>query len=149
MKRISLALLALISGASWAAADFSLEKPVNGAALEVNGQTFYKQSSDKVSARMARSLSLPTLQIGDQIQSEQDLQPAVVNGGLLVKLSDPSQVHALASAYGLKFKFRTDDIFLLQAAQGTELLQLLEKVQADSRVKQAQLELVRSDAVPQ
>lgn len=147
----TLTLIALFALAAPAIANPNLTP--SGTPVVVNGKTFYKQAAkptqqNGVNTRSARSLNAG-LARGDVLLAQGELVASTVNGNVLLRLAKPADEAAVLKTYGFTIKHRSGGILLLAAPAGADLQQLQTRLATDSRIQQAQLELVTPDAQPQ
>lgn len=147
-------LLALAAGAQAADVPSFKQKP-GGQPLVINGKTYYKQAAPAgklplgVSARSAASEGGATLKRGDVLRSEGELAPSKVSGVVMVKLASPRDEAALAHDHSLSVRYRTQSVVVFDAPAQAELLSLQQRLAADKRVKQVQLEVFSNSELPQ
>ncbi|MCU1717878.1 hypothetical protein [Pseudomonas sp. 5P_3.1_Bac2] len=101
--------------------------------VEVNGQRYYLKDSG-TRTRTARSAdgasASPGLYIGDIVRRDAVEPELRVNGGILVKASEP-EAQAIAQRYGLQVQNNIGGIALLNATGSTDLRQLAARLQQE------------------
>lgn len=143
-------LLTLSSMAQATEGPVLLPKP-SGQAITINGQLYYKHSPGvvpKTASTMPRSMTSVTLRRGELLQPASQRELATVSGLILVRLISAADAAAIARDYGLKLSIRTQNVVGLDTAPQAELLSLQQRLQADPRVKQVQLELATDTERP-
>ncbi|MGR2682763.1 hypothetical protein [Chromobacterium haemolyticum] len=126
-----------------------LPKP-SGQAITINGKLYYKPAPTvaKSGGIMPRSSTPVTLHRGELLQPASQRELATVSGMIFVRLITPADEAAVARAYDLRPKVRTQNVVVFDTSPQVELLSLQQRLQADKRVKQVQLELASDTEQP-
>ncbi|QUJ67451.1 hypothetical protein KDD30_15705 [Photobacterium sp. GJ3] len=123
-----------------------------GDILMINGVA-YQQLSENLAGetRQKRSLSVnPILRKGDKLVAVNSTEGAVeITGSFLIRLEPGVHVAAFAAQHQLELVFTGDEIALLKAKEGVNLLPLLEQLEQSHQVEQVALELNQQLNEPQ
>jgi hypothetical protein len=140
MTCAGLSMLATVSLPAMSAESVTIE----GAAyqpVEVNGQRYYlKDSGSRTRAKRSteEASASPGLFVGDVLRRDAVEPELKVNGGILVKASEP-EAQAIAQRYGLVVQHNIGGVALLNAAGSTDLNQLAARLQQEGHEVQIEL----------
>lgn len=114
-----------------------------GQQVEINGESFTKQSRTQSFRRSARSLATTTTAVikGDIVTAANGFNEYQVTGEIVIELAANSDAQALATQHNLLLKQAYKHYYVLVDQQGRDLNQLVSTLKSLSGVKSANIDL--------
>jgi hypothetical protein len=161
MKIITLLFTSTLLSATCLASDFpefpgaKTTKMVSVGFVELDGKRYEKMMDSSHLKSMtnlpnSRSLvSQPGLFSGDMIKRGKLSHIERLSGNLIISSSNSLLLASIAKAHQLEISYSNNNMAILKAPQGKELISLLNALKADSRIKVANLERITNKLTPQ
>lgn len=161
MKIITLLLTSTLLSATCLANDFpelSTTQPTNMVTIgfvEIDGKRYEKVMNASHLKPLTNNpnnrslISPPGLFSGDMIKRGKLSHIERLSGNLLISSSDSLLLTSIAKTHQLEISYSHNNMAILKAPQGKELISLLNALKADSRIKVANLERITNKMIPQ
>jgi len=123
--------------------------------IEIEGQRYEKVMAPSRLKSLSNapnkqlSLSQPGLFSGDMIKHGKLSHVERISGNLLISTTDNTLLESIAKSHQLAISYSLNNMAILKAPKGQELISLLNLLKADSRIKVVKLERIVNKMHPE